>query len=302
MLDVCLLGTGGMMPLPRRWLTALMTRYNGSSLLIDCGEGTQVAVKEKGWSFKPIDVICFTHFHADHISGLPGLLLTMGNADRTEPLTLIGPRGLERVVTALRVIAPELPFPIICRELSQPEEHISIAGYEITAFRVKHNVVCYGYTLEIPRAGKFDPERAKNQEIPMMFWNRLQKGETIESEGRTFTPDMVLGEARKGLKVTYCTDTRPVPVIARQAQGADLFVCEGMYGEPDKDAKAREYKHMTFKEAANLAYEADPGELWLTHFSPSLVHPEEYMDSVISIFPRARAGKSGQSVELAFED
>ena len=302
MLDVCLLGTGGMMPLPRRWLTALMTRYNGSSLLIDCGEGTQVAVKEKGWSFKPIDVICFTHFHADHISGLPGLLLTMGNADRTEPLTLIGPRGLERVVTALRVIAPELPFPIICRELSQPEENISIAGYEITAFRVKHNVVCYGYTLEIPRAGKFDPERAKKQEIPMMFWNRLQKGETIESEGRTFTPDMVLGEARKGLKVTYCTDTRPVPVIARQAQGADLFVCEGMYGEPDKDAKAREYKHMTFKEAANLAYEADPGELWLTHFSPSLVHPEEYMDSVTAIFPRARAGKSGQSVELAFED
>ena len=163
-------------------------------------------------------------------------------------------QGLERVVTALRVIAPELPFPIICRELSQPEEHISIAGYEITAFRVKHNVVCYGYTLEIPRAGKFDPERAKKQEIPMMFWNRLQKGETIESEGRTFTPDMVLGEARKGLKVTYCTDTRPVPVIARQAQGADLFVCEGMYGEPDKDAKAREYKHMTFKEAVSYTH------------------------------------------------
>ena len=108
MLDLCLLGSGGMMPLPRRWLTALMTRYNGSSLLIDCGEGTQVAVKERGWSFKPIDVICFTHYHGDHISGLPGLLLTMGNADRTEPLTLVGPKGLERVVNALRVIAPEL--------------------------------------------------------------------------------------------------------------------------------------------------------------------------------------------------
>ena len=112
MLDVCLLGTGGMMPLPRRWLTALMTRYNGSSLLIDCGEGTQVAIKEKGWSFHPIDVICFTHYHADHISGLPGLLLTMGNAERTKPVLMIGPRGLERVVNALRTIAPELPFPI----------------------------------------------------------------------------------------------------------------------------------------------------------------------------------------------
>lgn len=96
MLDVCLLGTGGMMPLPYRWLTSLMMRYNGSSILIDCGEGTQIAIKEKGWSFKPIDVICFTHFHGDHISGLPGLLLTMGNADRKEPLTLIGPRGLEK--------------------------------------------------------------------------------------------------------------------------------------------------------------------------------------------------------------
>lgn len=302
MLDVCLLGTGGMMPLPRRWLTALMTRYNGSNLLIDCGEGTQVAIKEKGWSFKPIDVVCFTHFHADHISGLPGLLLTMGNADRREPLTLIGPKGLERVVTALRIIAPELPFPIKCVEITQPEEHFSVAGYEITAFRVKHNVTCYGYTLEIPRAGKFDADRARALDIPLPYWNRLQKGETIEEGQRIFTPDMVLGEKRKGLKVTYCTDTRPVPVIAQQAAGADLFVCEGMYGEPDKDVKAREYKHMTFKEAARLAREADPKEMWLTHFSPSLVRPEEYLSTVTAIFPRARTGKSGQSVELAFED
>lgn len=290
------------MPLPRRWLTALMTRYNGSNLLIDCGEGTQVAIKEKGWSFKPIDVVCFTHFHADHISGLPGLLLTMGNADRRDPLTLIGPKGLERVVTALRIIAPELPFPIKCVEITQPEEHFSVAGYEITAFRVKHNVTCYGYTLEIPRAGKFDVDRARALDIPLPYWNRLQKGETIEDGQRIFTPDMVLGEKRKGLKVTYCTDTRPVPVIAQQAAGADLFVCEGMYGEPDKDVKAREYKHMTFKEAARLAREADPKEMWLTHFSPSLVRPEEYLSTVTAIFPRARTGKSGQSVELAFED
>src|SRR5699024_9744660 len=160
MLDVCLVGTGGMMPLPRRWLTALMTRYNGSSLLIDCGEGTQVAIKEKGWSFKPIDVICFTHYHGDHISGLPGLLLTMGNADRTEPLTLIGPKGLERVVGALRVIAPELPFPIIYREISDTEEEFEVNGYHIRAFRVNHNVLCYGYTVEIPRQGKFSVEQA----------------------------------------------------------------------------------------------------------------------------------------------
>ena len=158
MLDVCLLGCGGMMPLPYRWLTALMTRFNGSSLLIDCGEGTQIAIKEKGWSFKPIDVICFTHYHGDHISGLPGLLLTMGNADRTEPLTLIGPKGLERVVNALRVIAPELPFELKFIEITQPEETMELNGYRLKAFRVNHNVLCYGYTLEIDRAGKFDLE------------------------------------------------------------------------------------------------------------------------------------------------
>ena len=180
MLDVCLVGTGGMMPLPRRWLTALMTRYNGSSLLIDCGEGTQVAIKEKGWSFKPIDVICFTHYHGDHISGLPGLLLTMGNAERTEPLTLIGPKGLERVVNALRVIAPELPFPIIYKEINGNEETFELAdGYRLKAFRVNHGILCYGYTLELDRAGKFQLQKAMEQEIPKQYWSRLQKGETI---------------------------------------------------------------------------------------------------------------------------
>ena len=158
MLDICLLGSGGMMPLPYRWLTSLMVRYNGSSLLIDCGEGTQIAIKEKGWSFKPIDVICFTHYHGDHISGLPGLLLTMGNADRTEPLTLIGPKGLERVVNALRVIAPELPFPIRFREISGSEEEFCLNGYRLKAYKVNHNVLCYGYTLELDRAGRFRPE------------------------------------------------------------------------------------------------------------------------------------------------
>lgn len=167
------------MPLPYRWLTALMMRYNGSSVLIDCGEGTQIAVKEKGWSFKPIDVICFTHFHGDHISGLPGLLLTMGNAERTEPLTLVGPKGLERVVNALRVIAPELPFPIEFIELTKAEEELELNGYHIKAFRVNHNVTCYGYSIEIKRAGKFNLEQAQSLNIPKNFMNRLQKGENL---------------------------------------------------------------------------------------------------------------------------
>ena len=302
MLDICLVGTGGMMPLPRRWLTALMTRYNGSSLLIDCGEGTQVAIKEKGWSFKPIDVICFTHYHGDHISGLPGLLLTMGNADRKEPLTLIGPRGLERVVNALRVIAPELPFDIKFIEITQPEQVIELNGYRITAFKVNHNVVCYGYTLEILRQGKFSAERAKEQEIPLKFWNPLQKGQTIEAEGKIYTPDMVLGPERKGIKLTYTTDTRPTDSILKNAADSDLFICEGMYGEDDKADKAKGYKHRTFREAATLARDAGVEELWLTHYSPSLVRPDDYMDKVREIFPNAFPGKDGKSVELNFED
>ena len=197
MLDVCLLGTGGMMPLPYRWLTALMTRFNGSQLLIDCGEGTQIAMKEKGWSFKPIDVICFTHFHGDHISGLPGLLLTMGNADRRDPLTLIGPKGLERVVNSLRVIAPELPFELKFIEITEPEQVFEINGYRVTAFKVKHNVTCYGYTIEIDRAGKFDVQRAMEQGIPKEYWRYLQKGENIEYNGKMLTPDMVLRPPRR---------------------------------------------------------------------------------------------------------
>ncbi|MBE5940594.1 MAG: ribonuclease Z [Lachnospiraceae bacterium] len=302
MLDISLLGTGGMMPLPKRWLTAMMARYNGKSLLIDCGEGTQLAIKECGLSVNPIEVICFTHYHADHISGLPGLLLSMGNADRTEPITMIGPEGLEKVVRSLRVIAPELPFEIKFIELKEKTETIHIAGYAIDAFKVSHKVTCYGYNVRIERQGKFETEKANANNVPMKCWNRLQKGETVIEDGITYTPDMVLGETRKGLKVTYCTDTRPVDIIAEMAKDADLFICEGMYGEPDKQAKAREYKHMTFEEAANLAKKAEVKEMWLTHFSPSLVRPSDYMKQVTDIFPSAVPGKDGKTITLNFED
>jgi len=302
MLDICLLGTGGMMPLPHRWLTSLMVRYNGMSVLIDCGEGTQVALKEKGWSPKPIDIMCFTHFHGDHISGLPGLLLSMGNAERTEPLTMIGPKNLARVVNSLRVIAPELPFPIKFIEIEGSEQEIVINGLRIEAFRVNHNVLCYGYSLSIDRAGKFDLEAAQKLPIPRKCWGLLQKGETVEWEGETYTPDMVMGSDRKGLKVTYTTDTRPCENIVKYATGSDLFICEGMYGEPDKQEKAKEHKHMTFQEAAGLAQRAQVPELWLTHYSPALVRPKDYIGEARKIFPNTQLGKDGKSIELNFDE
>lgn len=291
-----------MMPLPYRWLTSLMVRFNGSSLLIDCGEGTQIAMKEKGWSPKPLDVICFTHYHGDHISGLPGLLLTMGNADRREPLTMIGPRGLERVVNALRIIAPELPFEIKFVEIEGAEQEFELNGYRLKAFKVNHNVLCYGYSIEIDRKGKFDPVKAQALDLPKNYWRHLQNGETVEWEGNVYTSDMVMGPPRKGIKVTYTTDTRPTDSIRENAKGSDLFICEGMYGEKEKAAKAVEYKHMTFYEAAYLAKEAEVGKMWLTHYSPSLTWPDEYMDEVRKIFPRAIAGKDKMTTELDFPE
>ncbi len=301
MLDVCLLGSGGMMPLPDRWLTSLMTRLNGSSLLIDCGEGTQIAIKEKGWSFHPIDIICFTHYHGDHISGLPGLLLSMGNADRTEPITMIGPKGLEKVVNSLRIIAPELPFEIHFIELREPRVHLEINGYYIDAFKVNHNIICYGYTICVPRAGKFDMEKAEKNQVPKKAWSRLQKGEIVEIDGITYTQDMVLGPKRKGIKLTYCTDTRPTEALIEFAKNADLLICEGMYGEKEKAVKAKEYKHMTFYEAANVAKAANVAEMWLTHYSPSLVRPELYLKDTREIFQNTKLGKDGKSVTLEFE-
>lgn len=302
MLDICLLGTGGMMPLPYRWLTSLMVRYNGHSILIDCGEGTQIAMKEKGWSPNPIDMILFTHFHADHISGLPGMLLTMGNAERTQPLILVGPRELEKVVGALRMIAPELPFEITYRELRENEESFDFEGLHIDAFRVNHNVTCYGYSISLDRAGKFQVEKAEALGIEKRLWRHLQNGETVTTETAFYTPEMVMGPPRKGLKVTYCTDTRPTDSIVTHAEGSDLFICEGMYGEPEKQDKAKEHKHMTFREAALLAKKAAVSELWLTHYSPSLKRPEPFMDEVRSIFPNSFAGKDGKSVELDFAE
>lgn len=300
MLDVCLLGTSGMMPLPGRWLTSLMTRLNGSSLLIDCGEGTQIAIREKGWSFHPIDTICFTHYHGDHISGLPGLLLSMGNADRTDPVTMIGPKGLEKVVNSLRIIAPELPFSLRFIEVTSPEERIEINGYSIEAFRVSHNVTCYGYSIMVPRTGRFIPEKAAENNVPKQVWSTLQKGENVILNGIQYTPDMVLGNERKGIKLTYCTDSRPIPTIINHAQNADLFICEGMYGEKGKEAKAIEHKHMTFQEAANLAKEAKVKQLWLTHYSPSLVRPDEYIKETKEIFHNTKAGKDKMSIVLEF--
>ena len=308
MIEVCLLGTGGMMPMPNRFLTSLMLRYNGGSVLVDCGEATQIAMKKRGWSPRQIDYICFTHFHADHISGLPGMLLSMSNAERTEDVTIIGPKGVQRICESLMAICPKLLFKVHFHELTSAQETYMpdqrlMPNLAVTAFKVKHNMLCYGYRFDLARSGRFDVEAAKAAEIDVRYWNPLQKGKTVTTpEGRVLTPDMVLGPARKGLRLTYTTDTRPVKSIVENATDADLFICEGMYGEPDKLEKAKEHTHMTMYEAAQLAVQAQPKELWLTHYSPSMVNPSQFHAAVKKIFPNTVTAKDGRTYLLRFED
>ena len=302
MLDICLLGTGGMMPLPNRWLTACLVRYEGSVVLIDCGEGTQITMRRTNWSFKAIDAICFTHYHGDHIGGLPGMLLTIGNAGRAEPLLLIGPKPLRRIVEGLLLIAPDLPFPIEYHEIENPDEEILVHGMHIHPFRADHRVLCYGYSVEIMRQPKFLPEKAMELEIPLPLWKHLQQGETVSDGDRVFTPDQVLGEARKGLKFAYCTDSRPKETIIEGARDADLFICEGMYGDPEKQKHARDKKHMTFQEAARLGRDAGVKRLWLTHYSPSVVNPAEHLHLAQEIFPATEICRDRREITLRFED
>ncbi|MCL2189071.1 MAG: ribonuclease Z [Defluviitaleaceae bacterium] len=305
MIDVALVGTGGMMPLPGRFLSSMLCRVNGRMMLFDCGEGTQVSLRMLGWGFKQIDMICFTHFHGDHISGLPGLLLTMANAERAEPLQLFGPPGLEKIVKSLCIIAQDLPFPLVFNELDKNNSRAYEEGMlRIHTLPLNHRALCFAYSIELLRRGKFDPERAKAQNIPLKLWGPLQKQNdaTIVYEGKTFTSDMVLGAPRKGLKLVFCTDTRPVAALPDFAREADLFICEGLYGDPEKQAKAAAHMHMSFKEAAEIAKKANARELWLTHFSPALPDPFNYLSHATAVFENTRTGKDRLTKTLKFTE
>ena len=299
MLDICLLGTGGMYPLPNRNLTALYVRSGSHALLIDCGEGTQVAIRAASLRFKAIDAILITHFHADHISGLPGLLLTMGNEGREETLHMYGPEGLAGVVASLRAIVPELPFDIEFHEFNLIDcVHFACAGLEADVFPVDHSVPCLGYRLTLNRERKFDPRRARKAGIPVQLWSRLQRGESVDG----FTPDDVLGEKRRGLNVLYATDTRPVPAIETYGRDADLMILEGMFGEHDKQERAEASHHMMMQEAAQLAARLNARELWLTHYSPATPEPGLYAEELRGIFANTVVSEDGRMCTLRFSD
>ena len=302
MIDVCLLGCGGMLPLPKRFLTSLMIRHQGKGILIDCGESTQVALHLCGWSVKQIDHMLITHFHGDHVLGLPGLWMTMGNNGRTEPVHLWGNPGLKQIVDGLMVVCPQLPFDVICHDVVELGYQFEINGLQVQAVPVEHRVPCLAYSISLPRAGKFDAKRAKENNVPLAYWAALQKGETITDGDVTYYPEDVLGAPRKGLKLTYATDCRPSAELVTLAQDSDLFVAEGLYGDDEKQQGASEKGHMVYSEAAMMARDANVQELWLTHYSPAMLNPEEFLYTAKEIFANTKCGTNLMTAELRFEE
>lgn len=317
MLDITMLGTGGGMPMPDRHLSSMIINYKGRKILIDGGEGTQVAMRRFRTGFKSIDIICITHFHGDHIFGLPGLLSTIGNSDRTEAITIIGPMGLKRIMDGLLVSLEYIPFDI--KFIENPNENLKFNLFNstltlkgngnkdnddiiISTLELEHSSLCLGYSFYIPRNPEFYPEKAIELGIPKNIWSRLQAGETVLKDGKGYSPEMVLGRKRKGIKLSFITDTRPMENIVNFIKESDLFVCEGTYGD-DKDLKkAIKNSHMTFREAAKLASSGNVRTFLLTHFSIAINSPEDYKSNAIEEFKNTIIGYDGYKATLVYED
>jgi ribonuclease Z len=302
MIDAVLLGTGGMLPLPNRWLSSLVVRVSGHLTLFDCGEGTQIAWRESGWGFRRLGAICISHTHADHVAGLPGLLHAVANAGRTEPISVFGPVGTADVVSALRTIAPVLPYDVLLTDLRGGERFMLPGGLVGSCHPGDHALPVLTYRADLVRSRAFLPERARALKVPLDLWKRLQVGEPVSWPGGDATPDAVLGPPRSGISIAYVTDTRPVPELWQFLESVDLLVCEGTYGSDGDLSKAVRNRHMTFREAATLATRANARLLWLTHFSPALEDPDAFAANATDEFRTATIGHDGLSIGLPFSD
>jgi len=307
MIDITLLGTSALIPLPDRALTALQLVCSGHSILFDCGEGTQSAARKAGVSLIKTDIIALTHYHGDHIFGLMGLLQTMNSMGRTETLYLVGPKGLEKELAPVLTLVGWTAYEIRLMEL--PEEGLVLEqlikgwpdGAKLEAFPTEHRITSQGYVFTLPRAGKFMPEKARALGVPTNLWRFLQKGEPVEANGETITPDQVMGPPRKGLKVVFSGDTAQCRPLVQAAEGADLLICEATYGENEQAQLALDHGHMNFAQAAQVAAQAGAGQLWLAHYSQMIEDPEVYLPNAAAYFPRTCCGFDGMQCTLQFE-
>lgn len=302
MIDVLLLGTGAMMPLPDRYLSATLFRVGAHLHLIDCGEGTQVAMREHGWGFKRLDTILLTHFHSDHVAGLPGLMHTLAHSDKTEPLHIVGPAGTYQVVEGLFVIVGKLPFEVYIHELVQGDSRELPGGVKVTAAEGEHRGPVLTYRFELDRQPAFLPDQAEALKIPREQWSILQRGEAVSIDGQVIQPEEVLSGPRSGISFGLATDTRPTQSVEKLMVGVDLLIAEGTYGDDADATKASERGHMTFREAATLASNAGAGALWLTHFGVGLTNPGEYLANATDVFPETTIGESGLTGTIKFDD
>lgn len=307
-LEAFVLGSGGMMPLPQRSLTSVLVRREGELFLFDGGEGTQVSIRRLNLRWKKITAIFVSHMHADHVTGLPGILMLSSQVDREEPLYIFGPpRIAEYIEQSRRVLDMYINYEIVVREFTGPEVLWKGDGFTIRNFPLRHTKPCYGYTLEEEaRPGAFHPERALELGVPRgPMWSTLQGGSPVELPGgATVRPEEVMGQARAGRKFSYVTDSLYFPEIAKEVSGSDLLICEGMF-ETALQESAAEKKHMTAEQAARVAREAGGvKKLGLIHYSPRYTERDlkRLQDEARAVFPETVLTKDRMAFPIEYVD
>jgi ribonuclease Z len=306
-MEAFILGCGGMSPLPERHLTSVLLRREGELFLFDGGEGTQVSLRKLNLRWKKISAVFVSHTHADHVTGIPGLLMLSSQVDRDDPLYIIGPpRIAEYIETSRRVLDMYINYEIIVKEITAPGLVWEGDGFHIRAFPLRHTKPCFGYTLvETPRSGEFHPEKAESLKVPRgPLWSKLQAGESVTaSDGTLVQPSDVLGEPRSGRKFSFVTDTLAFPEIADEVAGSDLFICEGMFEKELLDT-AREKKHMTAEQAATLAARACVKRLALIHYSPRYTEQDlkRLLKEAQNVFPRTVLSKDRIVFPIEYTD
>ena len=306
-LEAFVLGCGGMMPLPYRHLTSVLVRREGDLFLFDGGEGTQVSLRRLNLKWKKINAIFVSHTHADHVTGLPGILMLSSQVDRDEPLYIYGPPKIaEYIETSRKVLDMYINYPIIVKEITAPCICHEGDGFYIRAFPLEHTKTCVGYTLEeLPRPGEFHPEKARELKVPCgPLWAKLQAGFEVEAEdGSIVKPEQVLGPQRNGRKISYVTDTLYLDSIAKEIQGSDLLFCEGMFAKDFED-QAKEKKHMTSTQAAQIAKDGNVKKMALIHYSPRYNDYElkQLLTEAQSVFPETILSKDRMTFEIPNED